>query len=235
MDTIGQAIYNYYFNKVTEVISVESNYTEDEEINPAHFFRVWQDMPEIEQKALGLCRGKVLDVGAGAGCHSLELQKMGMEVIALEKSELASQVMRDRGVENIVAKDIFCFTEKPFDTILLLMNGVGIAGTISGLKELLKHLKLILATEGQILLDSADISYLFEEEDGSVWMDLAKENYYGEMTYTVNYLKQYNSTFPWLFIDIETLLQIATEEGFKMELIAEGEENQFLARLTINK
>lgn len=235
MDTIGQAIYNFYFNKATEVISVESNYTEDEEINPAHFFRVWEDMPDTEKVALEMCRGKVLDIGAGAGCHALELQKMGMEVIALEKSELASQVMRDRGVENIVAKDIFCFSEKPFDTILLLMNGIGIAGTLSGLKVLLSHLKSILAPGGQILLDSTDISYLFEEEDGSVWYNLADENYYGEMTYTVNYLKQFTSTFPWLFIDFETLLQVAAEAGFKIELIAEGEDNQFLARLTINK
>ena len=235
MDTIGQAIYNYHFNKVKDVISVESNYTEDEEINPAHFFRVWEDMPEVEQKALGLCRGKVLDIGAGAGCHALELQKMGLEVVAFEKSELASQVMRDRGVENIVVKDIFCFSEKPFDTILLLMNGIGIAGTISGLKELLKHLKSILAPGGQILLDSTDIRYLFEEDDGSVWYDLAAENYYGEMTYTVNYLDTNISTFPWLFVDFETLLQIATEEGFNIELITESEENQFLTRLTINK
>jgi SAM-dependent methyltransferase len=234
MDTIGQAIYNYYFNKITDVISVESNYTEDEEINPAHFFRSWEDMPEIEQKAINFCRGKVLDIGAGAGCHALELQRMGLEVVALEKSELASQVMHAMGVENIVVKDIFFFSEKPFDTILLLMNGIGIAGTISRLKELLKHLKSILAPGGQILLDSTDISYLFEEEDGSVWFDLTNENYYGEMTYTVNYLNNYNSTFPWLFIDFETLLQMATEEGFKSELIAEGEENQFLARLTIN-
>jgi SAM-dependent methyltransferase len=235
MDTIGQAIYNYYFNNDKEIISVESNYTEDEEINPAHFFRVWEEMPEIEQKALALCRGKVLDIGAGAGCHTLELQKNGLEVVALEKSELASQVMRDRGVINIVVKDIFHFYEKPFDTILLLMNGIGIAGSLSGLKKLLKHLKSILAPGGQIILDSTDISYLFEEEDGSVWFDLTNENYYGEMTYTVNYLDNNTSTFPWLFVDFETLLQIATEEGYKVELIDEGDDNQYLARLTIMK
>jgi SAM-dependent methyltransferase len=235
MDAIGQAIYNYYFNNVKDVISVVSNYTEDEEINPAHFFRVWEDMPVVEKKAIELCRGKVLDIGAGAGCHALELQKMGLEVVALEKSELASQVMQDRGIENIVVKDILCFSGKPFDTILLLMNGIGIAGTITGLKELLEHLKSILAPCGQILFDSTDIRYLFQEDDGSVWYDLAAENYYGEMTYTVNYLDTNISTFPWLFVDFETLLQIATEEGFNIELITESEENQFLTRLTINK
>lgn len=235
MDTIGQAIFNYYFNNIEEVISVESNYTEDEEINPKHFFRKWDEMPELEQKALSLCKGKVLDIGAGAGCHTLELQKMGISVVALERSELASQVMQHRGVENIIIDDIFNYSDNHFDSILLLMNGVGIAGTLSGLKKLLNHMKSILSPGGQILLDSTDISYLFEEDDGSVWYNLANEDYYGEMSYTLKYMHNFTSTFPWLFVDFETLMHISAEEGFNIELIDEGDDYQYLARLTINK
>jgi len=232
MDPIGQAIHNYYFNFDKEFLHVDSNYTEDEEINPARFFREFNEMPDLEKAALDLCHGRVLDVGAGAGCHALELQARGFDVTALEKSEMAVAVMHKRGVLKVLHEDICRFKSDHFDSILFLMNGVGISGTIEGLKEMLNHLKLLLAPGGQILLDSTDINYLFEEEDGSVWIDLASGDYYGEMTYTVTYKENIVATFPWLFVDFETLSDIATECGFSCELVIEGTDNDFLARLS---
>ncbi len=232
MDPIGQAIHNYYFNSDKEFLNVDSNYTEDEEIDPARFFREFDEMPDLEKTALDLCRGKILDVGAGAGCHALELQTRGFDVTALEKSEMAVDVMLQRGVLKVLHEDICRFKSDNYDTILLLMNGAGIAGTIGGLKKLLNHLKSLLSQGGQILLDSTDISYLFEEEDGSVWIDLASGDYYGEMTYTVTYKKNIVATFPWLFIDFDTLSDIAAECDFSCELVEEGADNDFLAKLS---
>jgi SAM-dependent methyltransferase len=232
MDPIGQAIHNYYFDNDKEFLDVDSNYTENEEIDPARFFRKFNEMPDLEKTALNLCQGRVLDVGAGAGSHALELQARGFLVTALDKSELAVGVMLHRGVSNVIHEDICRFKSDNFDSILLLMNGAGIAGTIQGLKELISHLKSLLAQGGQILLDSTDISYLFEEEDGSVWVDLASGDYYGEMTYTVTYKKNITATFPWLFIDFETLSDIAAACGFSCELVGEGADNDFLARLS---
>ena len=233
MDPIGQAIHNYYFDNDKEFLDVDSNYTENEEIDPARFFREFKEMPDLEKTALDRCHGRILDVGAGAGSHALELQTRGFDVTALDKSELAVAVMLQRGIAKVIHEDIFRLKSDNFDTILLLMNGIGIAGTIEGLKKLLTHLKLLLAPKGQILLDSTDIFYLFEEEDGSVWTDLASGDYYGEMTYTVNYKKDITATFPWLFIDFETLSGIAAECGFSCELAGEGADNDFLARLSI--
>lgn len=232
MDPIGQAIFNYYFKSDREKLRVDSNYTEDEEIDPVHFFREMGDLPMPEQKAIELCKGKVLDIGAGAGCHSLVLQGRGLEVTALDKSELASRVMTDRGVAKVVTESIFNFSAGPFDTVLMLMNGAGIAGTLTGLKALLNHLKSLISPDGQVLMDSTDIQYLFTEEDGSLWVDLANDQYYGEMTYTVTYKEEITSTFPWLFVDFETLAAIAAKTGLKAELILEGAENEYLARLS---
>ncbi len=232
MDPIGQAIHNYYFDNDIEFLDVDSNYTENEEIDPARFFREFSEMPELEKTALDLCQGRVLDVGAGAGSHALELQARGFNVTALDKSELAVGVMLQRGVSKVILEDIYRFKSDRFDSILLLMNGAGIAGTTEGLKKLLKHLRSLMAPEGQILLDSTDISYLFEEEDGSVWVDLASGDYYGEMTYTVTYKKNITATFPWLFVDFETLTNIAAECGLSCELAVEGADNDFLARLS---
>jgi hypothetical protein len=232
MDPIGTALYNYHFSGDSATIHVDSNYTEDEEIDPAWFFRTYPEMPELEKVAVDLCRGIILDVGAGAGCHALELQNRGLRVWALEQSRLACRVMKDRGILNLIQEDLFTFNEGRYDTIILLMNGAGIAGTLSGLKKLLLHLKALLQVNGQIILDSSDINYLFEEEDGSVWIDLANDQYYGEMIYTVKY-KAHTKTFPWLFVDFETLSVVALAAGLKAEKVTDGESNDFLARLTV--
>jgi len=232
MDPIGQAIYNFHFHNDPEILKVDTNYTEDEEIDPATFFRTFQQMTSLEQAAIELCRGRVLDVGAGAGCHALELQNRQLEVVALEKSELAIKVMTDRGVVNPLHEDIFHYQDETFDTILLLMNGIGLAGTLEGFGRLLEHLKGLLSIDGQILFDSSDIAYLFEEEDGSMWVDLANDRYYGEMDYAVTYKETITSSFPWLYLDRENLEKIALEKGFSTEFPVEGEDNNFLARLT---
>jgi SAM-dependent methyltransferase len=191
-------------------------------------------MPELEKAAITFCRGKVLDVGAAAGCHALVLQEKGLEVTALEKSKLASDVMKQRGVKKVICTDVFHFFEKGFDTILLLMNGTGIGGTLEGLKKLLLHLKNLLNPNGKILIDSSDISYLFEEDDGSVWVDLTNEDYFGEMQYELKY-KNESSRFNWLFADFKTLTKICKENGLTCKKIMEGEHYEYLAQLAVSE
>ncbi len=229
-DPIGQAIKDFFENGEAPDVSVNTNYTEDETIPPSWFFRTEKELPEIESSALENCRGKILDVGAGAGSHALILQEKGFDVTALEISEMACQVMQKRGVENIVCTNLFNLKNKHFDTILVLMNGTGIGGTLKGLKKMLLHMKSLLNENGQILIDSSDILYLFEEEDGSVWTDLASENYYGEMEYQVKY-KNLETMFNWLFTDFETLKNVAQKAGLQCSLIKSGEHYDFLARL----
>jgi hypothetical protein len=233
-DPIGRAIADFYKNGKASDIKIQTNYTEGELLSPAYFFRTENEMPEIDKTALKLCRGKVLDVGAAAGCHALVLQKKGLEVTALEKSKLAVAVMEKRGVKKVICSDIFHFHEKGFDTILLLMNGTGIGGTLEGLKKLLLHLRNLLSPNGQILIDSSDISYLFEENDGSVWIDLASDAYLGEMEYELKY-KNECTTFNWLFTDFNTLTKIAEDIGLTGKKIVEGKHFDYLAQLKIYK
>jgi hypothetical protein len=230
-DPIGLAI-NEYLNtgKEAEII-VNSNYTEDERIPVSWLFRSEKEMPRIEKTALKKCRGKILDVGAAAGCHSLVLQQKGFQVTALEKSELAAKTMKSRGVQNVICTDIFDFHESGFDTILLLMNGSGIGGTLEGLKKLLLHLKSLLSENGQILMDSSDIKYLFEEEDGSYWIDLASDRYYGEMEYEIFY-KNETDKFNWLFIDFETLKSLTKQIDMQSIKLEEGSHFEYLAQIT---
>lgn len=231
-DPFGAAIHDFFEQGLAPDIAVNTNYTEDEIIPVSYLFRKENEMPEIEKTALKLCKGSVLDIGAAAGCHALVLQEKGLDVTALDNSVLAVEVMKKRGVKEVLNADIYTFSGKKYDTLLLLMNGTGIGGTVSGLKKLLVHLKSLLNQNGQVLIDSSDIKYLFEEEDGSMWIDLNNSNYYGEMQYELSY-KNHKAKFDWLFIDSKKLQKLATEAGFRFELVKKGDHFDYLAQLTI--
>ena len=229
-DPFGEAIHDYFEKGKAPSLIVDSNYTKGEKIAASYFFRTEKVMPLIEQTALKKCNGKILDIGAAAGCHSIILQKKGFNVTAIEKSEKAVEVLKKRGIQEVICSDIYQLSECQFDTILLLMNGAGIGETITGLEKLLVHVKTLLTEKGQILIDSTDIKYLFEEEDGSLWIDLANDGYYGEMEYEVKYKKSVTK-FKWLFIDFDKLKKVAKKAGLNCILIASGENHDYLAQL----
>ena len=231
-DPFGNAISDFFEKGKAPSLTVNSNYTEDEEIPVSYLFRTEKEMPAVELEALKLCKGKTLDVGAAAGCHSLVLQKKGYNITALEISEKAVDVLKKRGIQKVIQSDIYDFSENSYDTILLLMNGAGIGGTVAGLKKLLIHLKSLLNEKGRILIDSSDIKYLFTEDDGSFWLDLANEKYYGEMEYEVTYKKS-TAKFNWLFIDFDLLKKIATEARLEATLVSKGEHFDYLAQLKL--
>lgn len=232
-DPIGNAISNYYNYKDNSPITVASAVVEDEQLPPDYFFRSYNEMPMLERIALKQAKGHILDVGAGAGCHSIYLQKNEKKVTALEVSRLCCKVMKDQGVHEVVNSDILSYSKQKFDTILLLMNGIGIAGTIEGLGKLLIHLKNLLKPDGKILLDSSDLMYLFEQEDGSILFDINAENYYGEIDYLLSYKKIIGQPFSWLFADHVILGEIAEQCGLKTKVIEYGPHYDYLAELTL--
>lgn len=232
-DPIGQAISNYYFNKNNTPIQVLSSNVEDEELPPDYFFRKFPDMPKLERLALKKCEGKVLDIGAGAGCHSLFLQSKKVDVTALEISQLCCNVMNELGVKKIENTDILSYNSQTFDTILLLMNGIGIAGNLTGLKKLLNHFKTLLNSGGKILLDSSDLIYLFEQEDGSFKLDINSKQYYGEVDYQLNYNIIKGKSFSWLFADHVILSEIAEQNGFEAKILEYGPHFDYLAELKL--
>lgn len=229
-DPMGAAIYDYFRNGSAGTLVVHSSMFEDDEIPVEGLFRNYEDMPELEKMALRMCRGRVMDVGAGAGCHSLALQAMGRETIAVDISQLSVEVMKARGVD---ARRINfyddSFTEK-FDTVLMLMNGTGIIGRLENIDSFFARLRQLLNPDGVVLIDSSDLSYLYEEEDGSLMIDLA-DDYYGLVDYQMEYMGVVGESFDWLYLDFETLSYYAAENGFRAELVAEGEHYDYLAAL----
>lgn len=234
-DPIGRAVYDFHFNSVNQPVIVHSDDFDDDTINTGYLFRTYKQMPILEKKAMNLCYGSVLDVGACAGPHSFYLQNKGFEVTAVEQSELCCEVLKSRKIKNIVAKNIFHFGEKKFDTILLLMNGTGIAGNLQGLDVLLHHLKTLLNPDGQILIDSSDLIYLFEEEDGSALLNINADKYYGELNFQTEYRNWVSQPFPWLYVDTDNLRNSAEKNKLKVDKIYKGQHFDYLARITFEK
>ena len=231
-DPMGAAIYDYHRNGSADVLKVYSSDFDDDEIPVADLFREYDDMPYIERVALDMADGRVLDVGAGSGCHSMALAKAGKESVAIEISPLSVEVMRERGVDaRLVNLYDESFTEK-FDTILMLMNGTGIIGTLENMDTFFARIRQILNPGGCVLIDSSDLRYLFEEEDRSLMIDLA-DDYYGLVDYQMQYKDVLGVPFDWLYVDFDTLAYYAEENGFKAELVANGDHYDYLARLTI--
>ena len=229
-DPLGQALWDYHFKKTPAIVDVITNKAEDEIISAEYFFRDFEKMPELEQKALNECFGKVLDVGAGAGSHALYLQSKNLDVTAIDISKKSVEVMKSRGVIDARHEDIYNLKKEKFDTIFLIMNGVGVAGKKDNLGNFLKHLKSLLNDGGQIILDSSDMIFLYKQEDGSLLIDLNAE-YYGEFEYTLKYNSLVGETFDWLFIDFFSLKEIAEESGFICSKLFEDEHYNYLAKL----
>lgn len=234
-DPLGSAILDFLSNKKPTNILVESNLTEDEEIPVPYLFRSQKELPEKETFALSKAQGRILDVGAGSGAHSLILQETHKDVVAIDISKKCCEAMKLQGVKHVVCNDFFDYQDsEKFDVILLLMNGFGIAGTLNNLERLLLQCKSLLKPGGMIIGESADILYLFEEEDGSCSIDL-NSNYYGEMTYRMSYKNEIGDWFPWLYISADLLIDVAEKAGFELAEIKHGTEDDFVLCLQLKK
>ena len=232
-DLFGKAILDYQTGNNPEDVITETSISEADEMSVAYLFRDYKSMPKIEQKALQLTRGKVLDVGCGAGSHTLYLQKeQHLDVTAIDISPSAIEACRLRGVKKAMVADVMQMEGQKFDTILLLMNGTGIFGRLNKISGFLQKLKSLLNDGGQILIDSSDIIYMFDEdEDGGKWIP-TDTDYYGELVFTVSYKNQTEEPFDWLYLDYNTLQNAAHANGLNCELVMEGKHYDYLARLT---
>ena len=267
-DPMGAAILDFQKQGKAARLRVLSSMFEEDEMPVKHLFRSVPEMPVLEQKALQLAKGRVLDIGAGSGCHTLALQEKSFTVKAIDISPLSCEAMKLRGVKDAECINLFdphlssgnhsgenqethseehqeTLSEEHqenlseenqeqfeggFDTILLLMNGTGIAGKIEHLPALFQRLKALLNPGGQILIDSSDLKYIYENEDGSFDINL-NGAYYGEVDYQMIYKDVKGDRFDWLYVDFPLLKSIAETCGLHGELVEEGEHYDYLARI----
>ncbi|MFN3020207.1 class I SAM-dependent methyltransferase [Chryseobacterium sp. TY3] len=224
-DLPGLAIKDFYEKKLKSKLYVHDQFGPKVEMPISMYFRNEVEMPELEDVALENCEGRVLDVGAGAGSHALALQVKGLDVSALEISPAACEVMESRGVKDVICADFFKFnSEEKYDTILLLMNGIGLCGTIENLKTFLKKAEELLNEDGRLVFDSSDTIYMYEH-------DILPERYYGEVECAYSYKNLKTDYFKWLYIDQDKLREVAQELGWEMKVLFEDNHYQYLVEL----
>lgn len=226
MDIHGKALLDFHQTGKAEMLWVHNSYDEKEDMPVGIFFRGEQDMPEIELTALAMCKGKVLDVGAGVGSHALLLEQKGFDVTAIDTSSLAVQIMQERGVKNAKTQALATITDR-YDTLLFMMNGIGLTGTIAGLKKFLITAKTLLNPNGQLLFDSSDISYVYSN------LPMPLNHYFGEVSFCYEYKKQKGKWFNWLYVDPTTLQHLSKQQGWNCEILIKDDQYQYLAQLTL--
>lgn len=230
-DLFGIALLDYHNGKYTEDIITWTSISDEDILPLPYLFRDFNEMPKLEQEALKLASGKILDVGCGSGSHSLWLQQKGLNVKGIDISEGAVEVAINRGVKNVELKSLLKESET-FDTILLLMNGTGIFKELYQVFNHLNHLKSLLNTGGKILVDSSDISYMYHDDNGGKWIELNK-NYYGELDYFIRYKDEEELPMKWLYLDYDTLNNASNMVGLKCTKIMDGDHFDYLAQLEL--
>ena len=225
-DIFGLAVESYFTTEDKTPILVHHEDFFDDEIPVEYLFRSYDEMPKLEQKALDLCQGSVLDIGCCAGSHSLVLKSRGHLVQPIDISKKCIETCKKRGLEEAKTLNFFDLKPQSFDTLLLLMNGTGIAGTLNALPSFFEKLKSLMHENTQVLLDSSDLIFLYDEE-----MADEDEAYYGEMIYKTSYKNQISDPFPWLYLDFNTLKKEAEKASLECSLIFEDEHYGYLARL----
>jgi SAM-dependent methyltransferase len=225
-DVLGSAWLDYWHNQTVAPLLLHPSYGPTEEMPVNYFFRDAHEFPPIEQYALDLCRGQILDVGAGVGSHALFLQQQKKAVTTLEISPVGVQIQQARGVKCALQTDYRDYQPGGFDTVLLLMNGIGLVGSLAGLRDFFQRAKAWISPAGQLLFDSSDIAYLYEDTN------LPADGYYGEVRYQFEYRNCWGEWFSWLYVDQDTLRQVAQETGWQTQVIFQDDQDQYLVRAT---
>ncbi|MEL7001210.1 MAG: class I SAM-dependent methyltransferase [Bacteroidota bacterium] len=226
-DIYGLALKEFYEHQKPFYLKLHNNYGKPEKMPIEVFFREDQDLSELEQLAIEECSGSVLDIGAGTGVHALILQDIGLDVTAVDISPAAVEVMEMSGVNKAIQNDVRHIRNEKFDTLLLLMNGLGIAGKLEELPNYLITFKNLLKPGGKIVLDSSDVSYLQNPVNSN--------SYVGEIEYQYEHKGEKGKPFNWLYVDKQTLENEAMKLGLSFEIIYEDENDQYLAVLQIAK
>jgi hypothetical protein len=224
-DPFGSAVLGIWKGNEDEKLLLHTSYGPVEEMPLEIFFRELDEMTELEVIAIESCRGSVLDLGAGAGCFSVLLQQMEFEIHALDNSLGCANVLHQRGVKNIHQIDLYSYNAPKVNTVLVMMNGLGLAGKLDNVVSFFDHLKSLLAPGGRIIIDSSDISYMYKRGTKP------KDRYFGEVQFQFEYAGELGEWFDWVYVDYKTLCKVLAPHGWDIELLYENKLGEYLVKV----
>lgn len=242
-EPLGKALLDYYNGDSLASLNVISDFEPPVMMSAELFFRGPELFSSLEQIAMRLCKGRILDIGAGAGSHVLSLQEFGYPVTAIDICTGIVKVMRLRGVKDARYADIFKFRMdgfplgSKFDTLLMLMNGIGIVGNLSRLGQFFTHAKTLLNPNGerQLIMDSLDMRRSVTDAEKNARMLDKSRDYFGEVKYHLEYKGEMGPEYSWLYVDPDKLLEIAGRSGWVSDGIWQEEDGHYLTKLVLEK
>ncbi|MHC4082015.1 MAG: class I SAM-dependent methyltransferase [Planctomycetota bacterium] len=199
----------------------------------SHFFRGQSEFTPVETAAVDRCAGRVLDVGAGTGLHSLVLQEKGLRVTAIDISARVVEIMIRRGVGDAHCEDVFDCRRGPFDTVLMMGHGIGMVETLAGLDRFLIFARGILSEAGQLLLDSLDVG-VTDDPENLAYHEANRRagRYVGEIRLQSEFQGERGPYYGWLHVDADTLTEHAATAGWRCEVVCREDSGDYLARLS---
>lgn len=207
--------------------------------NVRGYFSEYDEFGSLIQEAIREVGSKVLDVGCGAGKHSLYLQKIGVDVVGLDISPMAIQVCKERGVGKCVvasASDMPFKNSPCFDTIIMMGNNFGICGTMCETKRMLENFRKIVSDDGTILAHAVDptltsnpVHLAYHERNRKLGLPI------GQIKLKLEYEDSVSQWLHLLLVTPEEMRKLAEETGWRFERAITGQDASFVGVLKISK
>ncbi len=235
-DAFGREIYEYLMHipgarAVAEIIERDDGYF-DTSGGPAAYFSEYRHWLSFERKAMRFTRGRVLDIGSGAGRHALYLQGKGLEVTCTDNSPLAIEVCRQRGVKNTSVTPINKIDSKlgSFDTIMMMGNNFGLVGSFNGARRLLKKFYSITSEKGRIIAASAEVYNTTVPEHLSYHdFNRRRGRMAGQLRLRVRYKKYVTPWFDYLVVSKNEMENILEGTGWGVSRYIDSKGPMYIA------
>ena len=231
-DAYGQEIWAYYLGKPSfEIVERDDEYID---LSPGGklYFAEYNDWPEFEKTAMKYVKGRVLDIGCGAGRHSLYLQEKGLDVLGLDNSPLAVKVCKERGLKNVKIMSIDEISQlKPnlFNTIIMMGNNFGLLGDFNKAKILLKKFHEITSSQAIIIASSND-PYKTDNPFHLEYQELnrKKGRMSGQIRIRLRFLKFIGDWFDYLLVSKKVMKEILNGTGWEVKEFIDSENSFYI-------
>jgi SAM-dependent methyltransferase len=233
-DAYGELMLAEYFSGTPscEIIERDDGFI-DTGSEPGLYFLDYDQWSPLEKQAIELARGRVLDIGCGAGRHSLYLQQKGFDVTGIDNSPGAIEVCRLRGLKKAIVRpaiEVGKFEPASFDTITMLGNNFGLMGGFEQGREILKDLYRITTADARIIAQSIN-PYKTGNPQHLEYHDLNKKRgrMPGQLKMRVRFGKTIGAWFDYLFVSPEEMEDIIQGSNWRIEKFLEPEEARYIA------
>lgn len=218
MDLFADALWQFYETGRADLwIERDDGYLRREDVN--WYFTTARNFPTAEKRALAFARGRVLDIGCGAGRHALYLQRRGLRLTAIDLSPRIVELARARGVKDARVANACAhlpFRDGEFDTALLFGNNLGIAGTLPRFRRMLRELYRVTSPRGRILATTRQPSTTHPVHRAYLQKNIVRGRAIGQLQLRLVLDGQRGDWFDLLLLAPTELMQIAAKEKWEL-------------------